>query len=106
MRVPPAEFLALDLDVHALLKDVPLRDVSVVDLPDGGDDRTIADVRRLLEAPRRRPPVAGRALLGLHAALHGRHRAVSALRGLPHDPRVDPGRLGIAAPATCRWRLS
>ena len=69
MRVPPAEFLALDLDVHALLKDVPLRDVSVVDLPDGGDDRTIADVRRLLEAARRRPPVAVRVLVGLRRAL-------------------------------------
>ena len=69
MRVPPAEFLALDLDVHALLKDVPLRDVSVVDLPDGGDDRTIADIRRLLEAARRRPPVAVRVLVGLRRAL-------------------------------------
>jgi len=69
MRVPPAEFLALDLDAHALLKDIPLRDVSAVDLPDGGDDRTIADVRRLLEAARRRPPLAVRALVGLRRFL-------------------------------------
>ena len=69
MRVPPAEFLALDLEVHRRLKGVPLRDVSVVDLPDGGDDRTIADVRRLLEAARRRPPLAVRVLVGLRRAL-------------------------------------
>ena len=69
MRVPPAEFLALDLEVHALLKDVPLRDVSVVDLPDGGDDRTIADVRRLMNAARHRPALAVRALVGLRLLL-------------------------------------
>ena len=44
MRIDAAEFLALDLEVHALLADVPLRDVSAVDLPDGGEGRTIADV--------------------------------------------------------------
>ena len=49
MRVSPAEFLALDLEVHALLRDVPLRDVSAVDLP-GGGERTLADVKRLLLA--------------------------------------------------------
>jgi Protein of unknown function (DUF2867) len=65
VRIPHAEFLALDLEAHALLKGVPLRDVSVVDLPDGGDDRTIADVRRLMEGARRRPPLAVRALVGL-----------------------------------------
>ena len=65
MRVPHAEFLALDLDAHARLKDVPLRDVSVVDLPGGGDARTIADVRRLLEAVRRRPAPAVRGLVGV-----------------------------------------
>lgn len=50
MRVPPAEFLALDLDAHALLRDVPLHDVSAVDLPGGGAGRTLADVKRLLFA--------------------------------------------------------
>ncbi|MBI3636854.1 MAG: DUF2867 domain-containing protein [Candidatus Rokubacteria bacterium] len=47
-RVPPAEFHALDLEVHAILRDVPLRDVTVVDLPDGGDGRTISDVLALM----------------------------------------------------------
>ena len=69
MRIPPAEFLALDLEAHALLKDVPLRDVSVVDLPDGGDARTIADVRRLLEAARCRPPFFVRGLVRLRRVL-------------------------------------
>jgi hypothetical protein len=69
MRIPPAEFLALDLEAHARLKGVPLRDVSVVDLPDGGDDRTIADVRRLLEAAKARAPVSVRALVGLRLFL-------------------------------------
>lgn len=69
MRIPHAEFLALDLEAHALLKDVPLRDVSVVDLPDGGDARTIADVRRLMEGARGRPPFAVRVLVGLRLLL-------------------------------------
>ena len=69
MRTSPAEFLALDLEVHARLKGVPLRDVSVVDLPDGGDDRTIADVRRLLDAAKGRAPFPVRLLVGLRRFL-------------------------------------
>jgi hypothetical protein len=38
----------LPLEVHALLADVPLRDVTAIDLPGGGPSRTIADVRALL----------------------------------------------------------
>lgn len=69
MRIPPAEFLALDLEVHARLKGVPLRDVSVVDLSDGGDDRTIADVRRLLDAVKAGAPLPVRMLVGLRRLL-------------------------------------
>jgi uncharacterized protein DUF2867 len=69
MRIPPAEFLALDLEAHARLRDVPLRDVSVIDLPGGGEERTIADVRRLLEAARRRPPFVVHALVRLRRFL-------------------------------------
>jgi hypothetical protein len=47
MRVPIAEFRALDLEAHAFLADVPLRDVSAIDLPGGGDGRSLADVRAL-----------------------------------------------------------
>ncbi len=48
MRVPAEEFRALDLEVHSFLADVALRDVSAIDLPDGGPNRTISDVRALL----------------------------------------------------------
>ncbi len=45
MRVSPAEYLSLPLRAHELLREVPLHDVSVVDLPGGGADRSLADVR-------------------------------------------------------------
>jgi hypothetical protein len=48
MRVPAEEFRALDLEVHSFLADVALRDVSAIDLPGGGPNRTISDVRTLL----------------------------------------------------------
>jgi uncharacterized protein DUF2867 len=47
MRIPPAEYLSLKLRAHQLLRDVPLYDVSVVDLPGGGAGRSLADIRRL-----------------------------------------------------------
>jgi uncharacterized membrane protein YfcA len=49
MRVPLAEYLSLRLRAHELLRDVPLYDVSVVDLPGGGSGRSVADIR-VLEA--------------------------------------------------------
>jgi hypothetical protein len=48
MRVHREQFRRLDLEVHAILSDVPLHDVSVVDLPGGGAGRTISDVRSLM----------------------------------------------------------
>jgi hypothetical protein len=50
MRVAPAEYLRLRLRAHELLRDVPVHDVSMVDLPGGGAGRTIADIRRLESA--------------------------------------------------------
>lgn len=47
MRVPPGEYQRLRLRVHELLHDVPLYDVSIVDLPGGGAGRTVADIRAL-----------------------------------------------------------
>jgi hypothetical protein len=47
MRAPPAEYLGLRLRAHELLHDVPLYDVSVVDLPGGGVGRSVADIRAL-----------------------------------------------------------
>ena len=45
MWASPVEYLRLDLRAHELLCDVPLYDVSVVDLPGGGDGRSVADIR-------------------------------------------------------------
>ena len=50
MRVPPAEFLSLKLRAHDLLHDVPIYDVSAVDLPGGGAGRSLADIRALESA--------------------------------------------------------
>jgi hypothetical protein len=47
MHASPTEYLSLKLRAHELLHDVPLFDVSVVDLPDGGAGRKVADVRAL-----------------------------------------------------------
>ncbi len=51
MRVSAAEYRSLHLRAHELLRDVPLYDVSSVDLPGGGNGRTIADIRTLESAP-------------------------------------------------------
>jgi hypothetical protein len=48
MRIPAEEFRTLDLEVHSFLAGVALRDVSAIDLPGGGPDRSISDVRALL----------------------------------------------------------
>jgi hypothetical protein len=50
MRASAAEYRSLHLRAHELLRDVPLYDVSSVDLPGGGSGRTIADVRMLESA--------------------------------------------------------
>ena len=47
MHLPPTEYLDLPLRAHDLLREVPLYDVSCVDLPAGGAGRTLADVREL-----------------------------------------------------------
>ena len=47
MRAAAAEYQSLHLREHKLLRDVPLYDVSSVDLPGGGNGRTIADIRTL-----------------------------------------------------------
>jgi hypothetical protein len=47
MRVSPDEYLSLKLRAHELLRGVRLYDVSVVDLPGGGEGRSLADVRAL-----------------------------------------------------------
>jgi hypothetical protein len=67
MRIPPAEYLSLPLRAHELLSDVPLYDVTVVDLPGGGAGRSLADVRALDSAAPSSPAVS--ALFGLRRFL-------------------------------------
>ena len=50
MRASAVEYRSLHLRAHQLLHDVPLYDVSSVDLPGGGIGRTIADIRTLESA--------------------------------------------------------
>jgi hypothetical protein len=50
MRAAPGEYLNLRLRAHELLHDVPLYDVSAVDLPGGGAGRSVADIRALESA--------------------------------------------------------
>ena len=50
MRASAAEYRALPLRAHELLRDFPLYDVSSVDLPGGGSGRTVADIRALESA--------------------------------------------------------
>ena len=54
--------MSLALRAHELLRDVPLYDVSAVDLPGGGPGRSVADVRVLGKAA---PSRVANALLGL-----------------------------------------
>jgi hypothetical protein len=44
-RISPREFLDLPLRVHSLLRDVPLHDVWVVDLPGGREGITLQEFR-------------------------------------------------------------
>jgi len=62
VRVSQAEYLALPLEAHALLRGVPLHDVSAIDLPNGGGGRTLADAKRLFLAGGARRGIATRAL--------------------------------------------
>src|SRR5690349_17929404 len=50
MRVSASEFQKLDLWAHSFLRDVPLHDAFAIDLPGGGEGRTISDIHALLSA--------------------------------------------------------
>ena len=67
MRVRPDDYLGLPLRAHDLLRGVPIHDVTIIDLPGGGDGRSLADVRALAAtAP---PSRAAEALFGLRRLL-------------------------------------
>ncbi len=67
MWVAPEEYLRLELRAHDLLRDVPLYDVSIVDLPGGGAGRRVADVRALEAAAA--PSYVGNTIYGLRHVL-------------------------------------
>jgi Protein of unknown function (DUF2867) len=47
VRVDVAQFRELPLEVHAILEDLSPKDVTAIDLPGGGEGRTLSDVRAL-----------------------------------------------------------
>ena len=85
VRAAPEEYLSLELRAHELLRDVPLYDVSVVDLPGGGDGRSLADALHLQAAAPR--SLIERALYGVRDAL-GRAFGWDEVRLLPQDSLV------------------
>jgi hypothetical protein len=69
-RVPVDDFRALPLRVHALLADVPLKDVMVVDLIGGGAGRSLGELRTLpKDEPGHLRDRLTRALFGLRRGL-------------------------------------
>lgn len=123
MRVPREQLRSLSLAVHGLLRDVPLHDVTVVDLPGGGAGRMMADVRALLarENVRAATPIvrglfALRALLGrlcgwdsdLHmpqemSSLHRLSSAITRRSALPPGARDGPFRVLYVLERESRW---
>ena len=93
MRVPPEQFLRLPLEVHALLADVPLHDVSAVELPGGGPGRTVAEVRALTGTDERRANPMVRFLFWIRflvGRLLGWDRQVHARPELSYRSRISP----------------
>jgi hypothetical protein len=66
---PAEEFRALALRCHALLDDVPLHDVWVIDLAGGGPGRTMRDVLAVASPGTGSTPFAVRTLFALRFAL-------------------------------------
>lgn len=47
-KIDPQTYRSLDLHAHRVLEEVPLHDVWQVELPGGGEGRTVADFHRLM----------------------------------------------------------
>jgi len=114
MRVPRDEFRSLGLEVHGILSDVPLHDVSAIDLPGGGAGRTISDVRSLIAGqnlravnPAVRVLVALRArvgrLFGWDSEIHTIHKHLDA--SYIHRLSRDVKRRSALAPGSPDGRL-
>lgn len=89
MRVSPSEFGRLDLQAHHFLSDVPLVDVSAIDLPGGAPGRHLADVRALLRTEELvGASRATRALFALRVWLGRRLGWDGGQQGLPADSYV------------------
>ena len=67
MWASPDEYLRLNLRAHDLLRDIPLYDVSIVDLPGGGVGRRVADIGALESAAA--PSRVANAIYGLRHVL-------------------------------------
>jgi len=67
MWASPDEYLRLNLRAHDLLRDIPLCDVSIVDLPGGGAGRRVADIGALESAAA--PSRVANAIYGLRHVL-------------------------------------
>ena len=80
MRVAPDEYLRLPLRAHQLLRDVPLYDVSIIDLPGGGEGRTIADINALEKAAV--PSLVSR-------ILYGSRRLIGRLLGWDREMKLE-----------------
>jgi hypothetical protein len=102
MRVPREEFRSLSLEVHGILSDVPLHDVTAVDLPGGGVGRTISDVRSLIarENLRAANPIV-RSLFALRARLGRLFGWDSARPTHPETSSIDR----LSSDITCRSAL-
>ena len=116
MRASAAEYRSLPLRAHELLRDVPLYDVSSVDLPGGGSGRTVADIRALESATapvrgglttegRRQPRPAGlqedrcpdRDGNDDLRDLKEIHRSVQCMPGSPRDVRPERSLVTVEA---------
>jgi len=105
VRIPPDEYRALGPQAERFLAGIPLHDVSRIELPGGGPDRSIDDVRRLLRAVTASPPLAVRGLFAVRrvlGALFGWDRAGRARGGGAYVDRVDDAlrRRSRVAPGT------
>jgi uncharacterized protein DUF2867 len=80
--VPKETFRALPLRVHSVLEGVPLRDVTVTDLPGGGPGRSVADARALLDSASRSRSVS---------ALFALRRSMGKLFGWDRVPGGSKG---------------